>query len=123
MRRRPALRHVLLPLVAVALLVAQGIGLRHRIEHGGPAAWVTHSQAALVAALDGFQPAGGDSFDPAHHCAAFDSHTLAEAPPAWLLPCHAVAARFRPLATVAAQQLVAPSARPFDARAPPLRFA
>jgi len=119
MRRLRALRHGLLPLLAVALLAMQAAGLWHRVEHGGASAWTAQSQAILASALRGFDAAHDAAPEPGHHCAAIDSQTLADAPPAWMVPWCPDADAVQEVAAHVAQPFIGASGRPFHARAPP----
>lgn len=119
MQRLRTLRHALLPLLAAALLAMQGAGLQHRIEHGGTPAWTGQPQALLVSALRGFDAAHDTAPAPEHHCSAIDSHTLADAPPAWIVSWEPVTAGVQEVAAHAAQLFIAARKQPFQARAPP----
>lgn len=119
MQRLRALRHGLLPLMAVALLAMQAAGLKHRIEHGGSSTWAAQSQAVLASALRGVDAAHDEVLEPRHDCVAIDSQTLANAPPAWAAPWCPDADDVRQVALQVAQPFVAGDVRSFLARAPP----
>jgi len=119
MRRLRALRHGLLALLAAALLAMQGVGLQHRIEHGGTPAWIGQPQTMLASALRGFDPVHGAVPEADHHCAALDSHALADVPPAWIVSWCLGTAGVQEVAAHGAQPFIAARAQPFQARAPP----
>lgn len=119
MQRLRALRYGLLPLLAVALLAMQAAGLWHRVEHGGASAWTAQSPDTLASALRGFDVAHNAASEPGHDCAAIDSHTLADASPAWAVPCCPDADGVWEVAAPVARPFIATHAQPFHARAPP----
>lgn len=119
MQRLRALRRGLLPLLAAALLAMQAAGLWHRVEHGSASGWTAQPQATLASALRGFDLVHDTAPDPGHHCAAIDSQTLADAPPAWVVPWCVDADGVQEAAAHAEQPFIAAPARLFHARAPP----
>lgn len=119
MLRLRALRHGLLPLLAVALLAMQAAGLWHRVEHGRAPAWAAQSRAMLASALHDFDAVHDAEPETGHDCAAVDSQTLADAPPAWTVPWCPDVDAVQEVAAHVARPFVAAHARPFHARAPP----
>lgn len=109
-------RQVLLGLCALALLLAQWLGLWHGVAHG----W-DEPQVALVRHAGGEQGGGHDPFG--HHdgaqCRLFDHLAAghgAPLPGALALPCGGPVGV---LAAWFAQSVALPQATPFLARAPP----
>lgn len=114
-----ALRHVLLPLLAVALLATQAAGLWHRIEHSGASAWTKQSPTTLASTLHESDSEHDTAPKPGHDCAAIDSQTLTDAPPVVGVSWCAYADVVQEVATHVTHPFIAVGVRPFQARAPP----
>ena len=136
LRLAPLRQRACLALLALLLVQVQGLGLWHRVAHGGPAV----ASAGAAWAVQAQPGARAEAYDHAHHgqaaypgahglfghdagdesgCRLFDQLAAADA----LLAASALLADERP-ATVAAAPVSSQGAgrtlRPYQARAPPL---